>query len=752
MAGVRRPEVSLYKRNASHITTTEVLHPLEKEAEIDAAPRLKRRKLQETLEAKWKEDESRAAAEAAPPIESLKRSAEALGSALEELAALRLPELLGKVEAQQLRVKNALTALGNAGQALSKRDFGAAGSATDEATRELSSIGGPMVVALNRALSQAAIGKEAREKLASNGMVRRQAKEKLPHIKSRSHPAEVLAALAEVHSLEAEGFSIAADILSNQVRSAGKGQVAKVGSEGSLRVVPPQELETFEDVGGLEEVKEQLRNTVGAILERPDEAARYRVVHNGILFHGPPGTGKTLLSRALAGEYGMRYIRFNPASIASSYIHEAAKNLQRLFEVAADNVPCVLFLDEVDTIAGARDDQPSADHREVVTQLMNSLEEYRGVAGLVIAAATNNIDRLDPGLREGRFDAKILVPLPDPAARAQILQVHLQRRSEAVDWDSIDVEELAQMTNGRNSAAIESFVSLAAQSALRSGGRMTQEALKEAISQREGKDRMSLDEPVTWDDVILGEEVQEQVVEILNVFARPDLARTLGIKPPAGILLHGPPGTGKTTIAKAMATEVRASFYEQSAADLLSKWAGESEERVAKIFTKARANRPSIIFIDEIDSLLRKRSGESANPWEERVISQFLRELDGVGSGEGVLLVGATNRPDIVDPAIHGRRLTPIEVGLPNATGRRRLLELLCRDVSLAPDVDLQELAESSQGMSGADLKRMRDQAGMKALSRAARSTNGDQEVSIAMADLLGALDAQRTKSSLVQA
>jgi transitional endoplasmic reticulum ATPase len=751
MTAPHRPEITLYRRNAAHVTNARVHHVLEKEDEIRSAPRMKRKKLQVELEAKWEAEERTAADEAIGRLVTLRGAADALTESLNALIAVRIPELLGKVEASQLRVDAARHALDAAMHSLQGRDFGAAGASADEALRELWLVGGPLVVALNRSLNQAAIGKAAREKLSANVGSRKAARLELDAVRREKGAPEAIEVAARVHHLEAEGFAIAAEILGSQMKSAPATPKSKLGRDNQLRVIPPQELETFADVGGLEDIKEQLRNTIGAILERPDEAARYRVLHNGILFHGPPGTGKTLLSRALAGEYGMRYIRFSPASIASAYIHEAASNLQRLFELAAESVPCVLFLDEIDTIASARDDQPSADHREVVTQLMNSLEEYRSVSGLVIIGATNNIDRLDPGLREGRFDAKILVPLPDPRARGEVIRVHLQRRDDSVDWDSIDLDELSKKTGGRNAAALESFVSLAAQEALRTDASITQATLLEAIKQREGKDRVSLDEPVAWDDVVLEEDVREQLIEILNVFAHPDLARSLGVKPPAGILLHGPPGTGKTTIAKAIATEVNSSFYEQSAGDMLSKWAGESEERVMKLFSKARANRPSVIFIDEIDGLLRRRSSDSATPWEERVVSQFLRELDGLVASEGVMLVGATNRIDIIDPAIQGRRLTPIEVGLPDAAGRLKLLQVLCRDVSLSKTAKLKEIAVATEGMSGADLKRLRDVAGMKALTRATKNGAKGKEVAITMADLKAALDSMRNKASLVE-
>ena len=727
-----------------------MLHQLEKESLIAEASVLRRRKVRAELEAKWTREEQEASESVAKSLAPVTASTSELLGSFRQLLELNIPELKGKVDAEIMRLEKVMASFDAALEALKARDFGAAGGDVNEAMRELWLVGGPLVVALNQALGQAAIGKEQRRELARNVSARQAAKSALEAAR-RQGPIESLRATAKVHSLEAEGYRMAAEILAGQVRRESRPQ-AKVGRDTSLRVIPPQELETFADVGGLEEVKEQLRSTIGAILERPDEAAKYRVVHNGILFHGPPGTGKTLLSRALAGEYGLRYIRFNPASIASAYIHEAAANLQKLFELARDNTPCLLFLDEVDTIASARDDQPSADHREVVTQLMNSLEEYRAIPGLVIVAATNNIDRLDPGLREGRFDSKILIPLPDPESRKNVIKVHLDRRGDAVDWTDIDLDYLSSVTGGRNAAALEGFVSLAAQDALRTGKPISQASLVEAVKLREGKDRVTLEDSVTWEDLVLPDDTREQLLEILHVFANPDLARTLGVKPPAGILLYGPPGTGKTTIAKAMATEVSASFYEQSAADVLSKWAGESEERVAKLFSKARANRPSIIFIDEIDGLLRQRSSDSSTPWEERVVSQFLRELDGLVQSEGVLLVGATNRLDIIDPAIQGRRLTPIEVGMPDGAGRLQLLKVLCREVNVAKDVDLKALATATEGMSGADLKRLRDAAGMKALSRAAKARDKKKaKAEVTNDDFTAALEAQRNKSSLIQ-
>jgi transitional endoplasmic reticulum ATPase len=722
----RSSEVAVYRRLSTVLLDHAAPHSSEREATIAAVPMLRRRKERARLEALWAEEDRLAAVQARLLLDVVGRAADDLRAALGDLGRVDRPELLGKIDAEALRLDRAKGHLSEARDALARHDFGAAGAAAEVALRELGSFGGTLVVTVNALLSRAAVGRAQRAELEANDDARQALRPPGDTATSR-----VDAAIASA-GLTAESLRIAARILGAQVSVPKPSRRTK--DRWALDVAQPQELETFAEVGGLDDVKERLRAGIGAILERPDAAARYGVVHNGILFHGPPGTGKTLLSRAIAGEYGMRYIRFSPATIASAYVHEAAANVRRMFETAANNVPCVLFLDEIDTIASDRGDQPSADHREVVTQLMNSLEEFRTVPGLVIAAATNDVDRLDPGLREGRFDLKILVGLPDTEAREEIARVHLERRGDAVDWDGIDVAAVASRTRGRNAAMIETIVSSAAQRALAEDRLIEQDDLMAALTEREAMDRISLDDPLTWDDVVLAPDVREQLDELLTVFAEPELAKKLGVTAPAGMILHGPPGTGKTTVAKVVASQVNASFYEASAADLLSKWVGESEQKVAKLFSKARANRPSVIFVDEIEGLLGRRTSDSASPWEQRVVGQFLRELDGLRGGEGVLLVGATNRIDIVDEAIVGRRLTPSEVGLPDIDARERLLRLLCRDMALGADVDVRGLAGATDGMSGADLKRLRDAAGRKALTRAAKAKKRGA-VSVTMAD-----------------
>jgi len=683
-------------------------------------------------------------ADAEEVLAALQSGVDLLLPALRRLGSLRRPGLLGKVEEAERLVSTAGARLAQARERLQSGDLGGCGQAVKEANRPLSEMGGPLILAINGELASSSFSRQAKADLQANVDDRRTAQQAVEQVRRSSLRSSLLAS-EDLYRVMARGVEMAADVLSRQAdptpTSANLRSKRRGSTDGDeVPILAPQELETFADVGGLDDAKEQLRRTVGTRLERGADAPRPGLLHNGVLLYGPPGTGKTLLARAVAGEYGLRFLRFSPAVIASAYQHEPAKKLRQLFATAADNAPSLLFLDEVDAIAGRRDGMVSPDQRELATQLLNSLEEYRAVPGLVIMAATNTLDHLDPALREGRFDTRIAVPLPDIDGRAAILEVQLERFGDDVDWDALDIGDLARRTSGRSGAAIGAIVTGAAERAMAAGGPIGQAELLTEIAGRSGQDRQqTLEHQVSWDDVVLPDAVRDRIHEILVVFQQPELGRQLGVLPPAGILLYGPPGTGKTTIARALATEAKASFYEQSAADLLSKWVGESEQKVAQLFSRARANRPSIIFCDEIDAVLKRRSADSSAPWEERVVSQFLRELDGLHSGEGVLLVGATNRPDIIDDAVRDRRMVAIEVPLPDGAGRLRLLEVLCRGVRTADDVDVGELAAATEGMSGSDLKGIRNGAGMKALARVARADEG-REVAVARADFVAAL------------
>ncbi|MHB8718480.1 MAG: AAA family ATPase [Candidatus Dormibacteria bacterium] len=729
------PRARSYRRQCAALTSQPVLHSSEKESAVAHLPLWSRRRGRADLEAQWRTVEARAAADAEEVIRSFERCSTDVLQALGSLAAVRRPRLFGKVEGEQTRVQRCATKLGEARQLVAAGDFGGAGKAVEEAERHLFAAGGPLMAALNQELAQAAFPRARREELQRMLDGRREAQQEVTAARERSVREGLLAAATTFDRL-ADFLRLCTELLKEQASGTAGPRVA--AADSAVRVVSPTELETFDDVGGLDEVKARLRRSAAMVLER--SRASGGGAHNGILLYGPPGTGKTLLARALAGEFGLRFVRFSPAAIASAYAHEPVRKLRELFSLAASSTPALLLLDEIDVIGGRRDTASGPETREITSQLLTSLEDHQGTPGLIIVGATNRLDSLDAALSEGRFDSRIAVPMPSMEERRAILDVLLRRRGHEVSWEALNVDELAQRTSGRSGAALASLVAGAAEAAQAHGGMIRQEDVLVVIDERSGQDRsQTFEERVTWSDVVLPEATQERLHEILMVFQNPDLGRQLGVHPPAGILLYGPPGSGKTTIAKALATEVRASFYEQSAADLLSKFVGESEERVARLFTRARENRPSIIFIDEIDALLKRRSAESAAPWEERVVSQFLRELDGLVSMTGVLLVGATNRLDIIDEAVRERRLAAVEVPLPDGSGRRRLLELLCEGVRLADDVDLGEVAGLADGLSGADLKAIRNTAGMKALSRAAR-TGDTAAAAVRRVDFLTAL------------
>jgi transitional endoplasmic reticulum ATPase len=739
------PRIAQHRRSLALVTHVAVPHPLERAAAVDAEPIWRRKAARQRLETEWEEIEARAAAEVRALVDLQEQAIVHLDGGLAAVREAAPARIRGKVTDEHNRLTRTRGMLAEARGALEQRDFGLAGKLLHDVDRGLWAFGGELVVALNQELQTAAYSRELHGQLAANQEARREARRGVEEVRRRDGMPEALAASTVAYHLMAAGLELVARALGNQAPdAAAPARTLRVGAENTVRVVPPQELERFSDVGGLEEVKDLLRRSLGTRLEHREEATRYGVDTASVLFYGPPGTGKTLLARAVAGEYGLRYLRVTPAVVASPYAHEASRNLARVFDLARQSVPCLLFFDEVDALGYARSGTPSAEHREIVTQLLTLLEEYRGVPGLLIAGATNSIELLDTAMREGRFDFKIPVPLPDAAARRDILEVHLRARRDAVDWVGLDLDEIAERLAGRSGAAVATTVANAASQAMRERTLIGHPQLLAALGEREARDRRQLETPVRWQDVVMPPAVEQRLREILEVVQHPEMAAAVGVAAPAGVLLHGPPGTGKTTIAKAIATEVRASFYEMSAAELLSKWVGESEGRVAQLFATARENRPSIIFIDEIDALLRRRSATSAAPWEERLVSQFLRELDGLSSGAGVFLVGATNRLDIIDDAVKERRLISLEVPLPDLAARRALLDLLFTRVRHGGDVDLDELARATGGMSGADLKRLRDEVGIKALGRGLREGTSPKDIVVSAEDFYESLHERR--------
>ena len=487
----------------------------------------------------------------------------------------------------------------------------------------------------------------------------------------------------------------------------------------SFVVQGPAELPTFADVGGMQALKTELKDTFGLMLAFAGEARAYKLRWNGLLLHGPPGVGKSFIARATAGEFGLNLIQVTTADVVSSYAGEAAKNLRRSFTFASGRIPCILFFDEFDSIAQRRDDFANQEARRTVNELLREVEQWRRVPELIVMAATNDLDALDPAvIRPGRFDRHIRVDLPDAPARAAIFAAALRGRPLAPD---VDLEALAASAEGLTPAAIARAVEAASLAAFKESTgsgqvvQLTAAHLRSALERRGGTDRPTV-EQWSWDQLILPAATKAELQQVVAMVKTPDLARSLGVEPPTGLLLTGPPGTGKTTIAKVLAAQAGCSFYPITGADVTSPWLGESERSIARLFDRARENQPSIIFLDEIDAIAGKR-GEWGG--YDRQINQLLAEIDGVSGQRGVFVLGATNRADQLDPALlrGGRLSRTIEIPLPDLDGRTALLELFTRGMPLeGVDVDL--LARRTAGLSGADLRALCQQAAVEALTR----------------------------------
>lgn len=513
---------------------------------------------------------------------------------------------------------------------------------------------------------------------------------------------------------------------------------------GGFEVVTPDRLPNFSDLGGMEALKAQLRSSIGLVLAYPNEASQLKVDFNGILFFGPPGTGRSYTARATAGEYGLNFIAVSAAELTVGARGESPDRVTAAFQIAAENAPCILFFDELDAVARRRDDAIlTGEDRAVLSQLLHNLDAVRGRQDVFVMAATSDLQSLDAAvLRPGRFDRQIRFDLPDTQARQAIIEAQLKGRPCE---PAIAYEVLAEHCKGFSAARIKEIVNSAALSVLQaiaSGDqqrRMTQADLIAAIEAGRGKDRPTVDS-WTWEQLILSESTKRELQELQRLIESPNRARALGIMVPTGALLYGPPGTGKTTVARVLAAQAKASFYPIKGSDIVSKWLGESERNVADLFARARANAPSIIFIDEIDALVPRRSDAIGSGALARVVNQLLQEIDGLGSTTDVFILGATNRPDILDPALlrGGRLGRQIEIPLPTSDQRCALLSLFTRAMSLASDVDCSKLAAKTSGYSGADLQALCQEAGVQALLRDGAATT------ISSTDFAAALGASR--------
>ncbi|MGB3492240.1 MAG: AAA family ATPase [Elainellaceae cyanobacterium] len=504
-------------------------------------------------------------------------------------------------------------------------------------------------------------------------------------------------------------------------------------------ITPPPEDEgerpSLSDVGGLSEVLNELKELVEIPLKRPDLLAKLGLEPTrGVLLVGPPGTGKTLTARALAEALDVSYIAIVGPEVMGKYYGEAEGRLRGIFEKATKAAPCLVFIDEIDSLAPDRSKVEGEVEKRLVAQLLSLMDGFAASKGVIVVAATNRPDHLDPALRRpGRFDREVHFRVPDRDGRLEILNI-LTRKMPLED--SVELGAIADLCLGLVGADLKALCQKAAYVALRRQVKSLDEPIPNSltISQndflqaiREVKPSalrsVEVESPnVTWDDIGGLDSVKQTLQEsVEGALLYPELYQQTKAQAPRGILLWGPPGTGKTLLAKAIAAQARANFISVSGPELLTKWVGDAEQAVRELFAKARQVSPCVVFIDEIDSLAPARgkySGDSGV--SDRVVGQLLTELDGLKGCVDVLLVGATNRPDALDPALlrAGRLDLQIKIDLPDLESRLAILQVHNQERPLADEIDLSTWATQTDGWNGADLTLLSNQAALEAVRR----------------------------------
>ncbi len=526
---------------------------------------------------------------------------------------------------------------------------------------------------------------------------------------------------------------------------------------------------SYDDVGGLGDAVRQVREMIELPLKHPELFKRLGVeAPKGVLLHGPPGTGKTMLAKAVAGETSSNFITIGGPEIVSKFYGESEGKLREIFKDAEENAPSIIFIDEIDSIAPKRENSQGEEERRIVAQLLSLMDGLKARGRVVVIGATNRPNSIDEALRRpGRFDREIEIGVPDRHGRLEILQIHT--RGMPLDGD-VDLKLLADKTHGYVGADLAALCREAAMASLRrmlpdinsEDDTIPTEVLNsinvkmadftEAMKglQPSAMREVLVEKPnVKWDDIGALEDVKMQLREAVEwplkygkVFAH------MNARPPKGILLYGPPGTGKTMLAKAVATESEANFISVKGPEFLNKYVGESEKAVRETFHKARQASPCVVFMDEIDSVAPKRGGGDDSQVTERVVSQILTELDGLEPMNDVVVIAATNRPDIIDPALMrpGRFDKAILVSAPDESARKSILEIQLKDKPLEDDVDLGALAKEAEGCTGADLSAICNEAVMTAVRRLVASGRmpTDKEIAecrVSMEDLRKACD-----------
>ncbi|MEM2137684.1 MAG: CDC48 family AAA ATPase [Candidatus Anstonellaceae archaeon] len=499
---------------------------------------------------------------------------------------------------------------------------------------------------------------------------------------------------------------------------------------------------SYEDVGGLKEEVQKIREMVELPLRHPELFERLGIeAPKGVLIYGPPGTGKTLLARAVASESEANFIHIGGPELVSKFVGESEERLRQIFKDAQDNAPSIIFMDEIDAIAPKREEVTGEVERRMVSQLLTLLDGLKARGQVIVIGATNRPNSIDQALRRpGRFDREVELGVPDRPARKEIMQIHTRSMPLAAD---VNVDELASVTHGYTGADISSLTKEAAMKVLRrilpkidldqefippeilDNLQVTREDFFNALREvrPSALREVFLEKPnVHWGDIGGLDNVKKELKEAVELpLKNPEVFTRMGIRPVKGILLVGLPGTGKTLFAKAVATETESNFISVKGPEVLSKWVGESEKAIRETFRKARMATPCVIFIDEIDSIAPHRgSVEEGNRVTERIVDTLLTEMDGLTGLKNVVVIAATNRPELLDMALMrgGRFDRIIEIPTPDEKARLEILKIHAKNMPLAKAIDLEDIAKKTEGYTGADLENVCREAGMSAIRR----------------------------------